>query len=397
MTAERAQDPASPDGPRIRILINGLHAKSGGGVIYLRNMLPRLAADSRLDLHLLVHSDQRTLFAPVDGRVRTHVARFRSGFTKGLLWEQLALPRLARALGADVTYSPANFGPIFAPNPVILLRNSLAVADVDPRLSKRIYWAALRTMTALSVLGCRRAIAVSEYARRNLLSGLTKRAARKTVLVHHGVDDAFRADPETSGSRDGAGFLLAVGDIYVQKNLHSLIAALPLVRATTPDVLLRIAGHPVDNDYYHRLRKEVADRNLENHVEFLGRLETDALIALYRSCAVFVFPSTVETFGNPLLEAMACGAPIACSNTTAMPEVVGDAALQFDPGDTDDIARAIVRLLRDPDLATTLRTRGMRRAALFSWERAARLTGDVLVSAADRSSAKRHLLSRTPA
>ncbi len=354
----------------VQVLINGLHAKTGGGVTYLRNMVPLLAADPELDVRLCLHENQRDAFGDLSAHCGIEWVGFRDGFARRLVWEQAALPRLARRLGADVTFSPANFGPLFAPGPVILLRNALAVAEEDKRPAKRAYWAALTVMTRLSLARCRRAIAVSEYARDALGAGGSDRVR----VVHHGVNPMYSSPPESRARGD---FLLSVGDIYVQKNLHRLIEALSLV----PDVRLKVCGHPVDGDYDARVRASIREKGMEGRVEFLGRADPERLLELYRSCVAFVFPSTVETFGNPLVEAMACGAPVASSNAAAMPEVCGGAALLFPPHDAPAMADAIRRLVADEDLREKLSRQSLERAQAFSWKATAEKTAAVLKEA----------------
>ena len=145
---------------------------------------------------------------------------------------------------------------------------------------------------------------------------------------------------------------------------------------------LKIAGRRNDEFYYDRIVKLIARLNLQDDIEFLGHKRDDELRALYRDCAVFVLPSTMETFGNPLAEAMACGAPVACSNAAAMPEIVGDGEILFDPLDADNMAEKIVRLIEDTALAKNLAARGHERSQIFSWEKTARRTADLLVEAA---------------
>ena len=123
---------------------------------------------------------------------------------------------------------------------------------------------------------------------------------------------------------------------------------------------------------------------LENAVDFLGRVERPALIDLYRDCSAFVFPSLEESFGMPLLEAMACGAPIVAACCGATPEIAGTAALLVDPAEPARFATAILRVLGDPALAADLRRRGIERARAFSWEECARQTAAVLREAAGR-------------
>jgi len=364
---------------KLVLLVNGLHAKSGGGVTYLANVLPLIAAEPDVEVHLCLHRNQRDL--PLGGgeAIRRHVFDFRTGFWRLLVREQIEVPRLAQEIGADVVFSPANYGPLWARHSVILLRNALDVAGVEHRPLKAAYWALLKWATAASLRICRRAIAVSEYAAGAAAGPVSERMRCRITVVPHGVGPPFSPrSPET----DREPFVLAVSDIYVQKNLTTLVGAFASLAGTRPELSLRIAGRPVDEDYFASLRRTVSDLNLDDRVVFLGHVETEDLAKLYRRCTVFVFPSTVETFGNPLLEAMASGAAIACSNAAAMPEVAGDAAVMFDLSNPNAMASAIARLLDDPDLARDLRQRAAERARAFTWSNTAARTVDVLRDAA---------------
>ena len=234
-------------------------------------------------------------------------------------------------------------------------------------------------MTWVSLLRCRRAIAVSAYARGALTRRLPSSVARRVEVVHHGVDALFSPPPSAAGRED---FLLCVSDLYIQKNLHRLLDALVILRREFPRINLRIAGGAVDADYARTLRRTVAERDLGGHVRFLGYVPARDLADLYRRCALFVFPSLVETFGNPLVEAMASGAPIVSSDAAAMPEVLDDAALFFDPGDTPEMAERIAIAMRDGDIRRRLGERGRARAGHFSWDETARRTIRVILSCA---------------
>jgi glycosyltransferase involved in cell wall biosynthesis len=371
------------DGPArlkpVRILFNGLHSKSGGGLTYLRNILAFFAVDREVDVHLCVHRDQRgDLPEALDG-ITVHYLDFPQGFWRLQLAEQVEVPKLARRIGAAVTFSPANYGPLMAPNSVILLRNALSVAFVERRPVKLAYWALVYLGTFLSMVAARRVITVSEYARGSAGGGLIGLFAGRLTVVPHGVSGIF-SPPGNRARRER--FLLAVSDIYVQKNLKNLICAVGRLTASHPDVVLKIAGRPVDMEYYAELKKVVAKEKLDGRVEFLGGVPGEQLVNLYRRCGVFVFPSTVETFGNPLVEAMACGAPIASSNSAAMPEVVGDAAVFFDPDDVDDMASAIDRLMNDESLRRELGRKAVDRAKGFSWAKTAESTLAIIKEAA---------------
>lgn len=348
----------------IRLLVNGLHSKSGGGVTYLTNMLPQIAADKDVEVHLCLNEDQRDLIsASLDG-ISVHLLSFQPSFLGRLFHEQIQIPLLARRLGSDATFSPANYGPLAARRGIILLRNALSVAFVERRPMKLVYWAMLYLGTALSLIFSRRAIAVSNYARRSAAGGLLSLVIDRIAVIPHGVSPHFSPPPDGARRED---FLLAVSDIYVQKNLVNLILAIDRLRRKHPDIRIKIAGRPIDQDYFQTLQGLVARLGVGDRVEFLGQVPRDDLVDLYRRCGVFVFPSTVETFGNPLVEAMACGAPIACSNTAAMPEVVGDAAVFFDPADVDGIAASVESLMADPERRRALSARAVARSAHFSW------------------------------
>lgn len=365
---------------RIRLVVNALHAKSGGGVTYLRNLLPLLADDPRFEVHVFLHRDQMELFHPIDERVNLHLFSFPKGLVRLMLWEQLVIPMMVRIMAADVVFSPANFGSLFVRDQVILLRNALAVAKTETRLSKRFYWAALGVITFLSLLRCRRALAVSDYAARSLSLGMRSWFQSKVRIVHHGVNRRFAPNPQVRRQD----FLLAVSDIYVQKNLHNLFRAMRAVCDRHPNIRLKIAGQKIDSWYYDAGIQLIQQLGIAENVEFLGRLPAEKLLSLYQNCAALVFPSTAETFGMPLVEAMACGTPIISSNSTAMPEIVGDAAVLFDPLNVESMASAINRVLGDADLRADLSRRALERASSFSWQKTATATGDILAEAASR-------------
>jgi len=364
---------------RVRLLFNALHSKSGGGLTYLNNILPWMARDRDIDLHLCIHEDQRVHLPDPLENITVHSLNFQQGFWRLLIREQIDIPRLAKRIGADVTFSPANYGPLLAPNSVVLLRNALSVAFVERRLVQLGYWALVYLGTFLSLLVSKRAITVSEYARNAASGGLIGLSGTQYTVVPHGVSEIF-SPPDTNAEREN--FLLAVSDLYVQKNFKNLIAAMARLKPDHPGLTLKIAGRPIDDDYFQELKLKVAEEKLDGEIEFLGGVPSQDLVGLYRRCGVFVFPSTVETFGNPLVEAMACGAPVACSDTAAMPEVAGDAAEFFDPSSVESMAQTIKRLLENQELRQNLSRKALERAKAFSWQRTADETSAVIKDAA---------------
>ena len=138
-------------------------------------------------------------------------------------------------------------------------------------------------------------------------------------------------------------------------------------------MILKI-GTPEYIPQYQKLKALIQDLSLEDNVTFINHPTEEDLVAFYNVADLFVFPSIYEGFGLPPLEAMACGTPVVCSNAASLPEVVGDAAITFDPYDTAAIAGAMQRVLEDPELAAELRQKGLARASQFTWERTARET-----------------------
>ncbi len=374
----------------IRLVINGIHAKSGGGVTYIRELIPRLAAFPDLDVHLFLHHDQLAQYYPIDENIRVHLFGFSHNRLRTLLWEQLVLPVLTRNMGADIVFSPANYGPVFARNHVILLRNAVSVFRVEGSVRGKFYWLGVALATLASVLTAKRALAVSEFAKRELTFGLVKVLAHKVRVIPHGT--SFRA-AEGGSSRRQSLNLLAVSDIYVQKNYHTLFRAVAILRQRYPDLQLSIAGQTIDHGYMARIRKMISQLDLDPYIHFLGRIGVEELSRLYRECHVFVFPSLVETFGNPLLEAMAVGAPIACSDCSAMPELVGDGGVLFDPKDASDMADKIATLFDDEALCARVSERAIRRARSFTWERTATRTREVLCAIVDAETGRQEISS----
>ncbi len=362
---------------RHRILINALHARTGGGVTYLRNMLPLLENDPRLKVHVCLHEDQKAVLPTELENVSYHYQRYPRGFWRVLIREQLDLPRLAKRLAADSMFSPANYGPFRAKNHVVMARNAVSVGFVERRPMKLAYWVLLYAATFVSFVGSKRAIAVSDYAKRGIERAFFGLFGKKIVTVPHGVEQLF-LDSTPLPIREP--FLLAVSDIYVQKNFTTLVRALKPIFEEFPDYTIKIAGRPVDDDYFNQLKVLIADQKMVEQIEFLGSVDAVKLRSLYERCALFVFPSTVETFGNPLVEAMACGAPIASSSTAAMPEVLGNAARFFDPHNCEEMTEAISDLLSDEDTRKDLSERARQRAKSYSWRLTMERTVDVILA-----------------
>jgi len=219
-------------------------------------------------------------------------------------------------------------------------------------------------------------IAVSECTKRDAmrLYGLDEAKIR---VIYEGVNPRFcPASPEAIAAvraRYGLPehFILYVGTIEPRKNLTALLEAFHHLLATH-DLRLVIVGKKgwLYEGFFRRLR----ELGLEDRVIFTGYVPDEDLPAIYSAADLFVFPSLYEGFGLPVLEAMACGVPVICSNTSSLPEVAGDAALLVDPADVRALAGAIERVLTDEGKWREMRERGLQQAARFSWDEAAAMS-----------------------
>ena len=243
-------------------------------------------------------------------------------------------------------------------------------------------------------LFCRRAshiIAVSEQTKRDVMAAYGVPAAKITV-IYEAASPAFAPQPEAAVAavreRYGlpARYLLSVGTIEPRKNLGRVLAAFEQLRAEDLVDALVIVGKKgwLYDDFFARL-----DRSpVRESVIFPGWVADADLPAVYAGASALAFPSEFEGFGLPVLEAMACGAAVVCSNTSSLPEVAGDAALLVDPLDTDALTVALRRVLSEPGLASALRRRGAAQAGRFSWTRTAQETVAVYEQILARPSAR---------
>jgi alpha-1,3-rhamnosyl/mannosyltransferase len=235
-------------------------------------------------------------------------------------------------------------------------------------------------LNRLALRAARVVLAISEATRRDYIHHLGVHPA-KIVTVPLAADCG---DQEAGSRRQGANgesdarrdtpYILYLGSNKPHKNLVRLVEAWGIASRRLPmaDCRLVIAG--AWDDRYPEARRRAAELGLADRVLFLGPVAEADLPDLYRGAALFVFPSLYEGFGLPVLEAMACGAPVICANTSSLPEVAGDAAYLVNPFDVDELAAAIERILDDETLRRQMRASGLAQAARFSWAQTARQT-----------------------
>lgn len=367
----------------LRIGVNALYlipGGVGGTEIYLRNLLEALGEIDSGD-EFFVFANRETGMDIGPGRANFHViptgvrAAFRSG---RIAWEQTGLPLRAARMRLDVLLNPGFTAPLLSPCPMVTVFHDLQ----HKRHPEYFRWFDLPFWRVLLWGAAHRSaivLADSESTRTDLLRFYTL-AGRRVRVVPLGVDPAcFRIGRERGEPGD---YLLAVSTLHPHKNLERLLEAFAGFRPRVPGYRLVIAG--LRGFHTRRLEALRTELGLEDAVEFTGWILREDLYSLYRRAAAFIYPSTFEGFGLPVLEAMAAAIPTACSRIEPLATNAAGAAVLFDPNDCAGMLDAMVQLVSNRELKARLTVAGPRRAADFSWRRTAAATLEALREAAGR-------------
>ncbi len=366
---------AKSDRP-LRVGLNFIFVQAGaGGAGRYARELPGalLAVEPDAEIHVFVSRDvPRDLFEESWAQsvrwVRCPVSM--QSERAHLVFEFGALPLLAAARRLDVLHSLANIGPAIAPG----LASVVSLLDVIWMRPPRDWGGSLEGQRSL------RRIVEHDMRHADRVFAISQAGAQEIVRSLHVSSDRIhvtplgvRAPTVVPESEDTVRAELALGDARVvlcvaqkhpYKNLHRLVRAVPEL---DDDVILVLPGFPTQHE--RELRTLAQDLGVAERVRLPDWLSDGSLAGLYALSSAFVLPSLVEGFGLPVLEAMLRDVPVACSDSSSLPEVAGDAALLFDPERQEAVTGAIRRLLEDRALAERLVVRGRERAASFTWER----------------------------
>jgi len=373
----------------LRIALDARRVSDFGIGTYIRNLVRALARlDQENHYILITNATSVPEFAglPENFQTSLHERKHRSGLA------QIGFSLFLRGLDADLFHIPLNAVPLWMPKPYLVTTHDMSTLLF---LDQSGYRSNVRRFyLRRGLLRADRVMAVSSATRRDVESVLGIPSTRIQV-VYNAPDpifcgprgsplaaasgEQFAYPPETQRVLDRYHihypFLLYVGRTNAQKNIPRLVEAFAVLRgelqdcATYRDLRLIIIGDEIARQ--PALRQAVIQSRVEAAVRFLGFVPIETLRAFYQLASAFVFPSLYEGFGLPPLEAMACGAPVVCSNVSSLPEVVGDAAVQVNPENVFDIARGIREVLLDHALHQRLVAQGFEQAKKFSWERTA--------------------------
>ena len=360
--------------------LSGRLGMAGSGR-YVLGLVGALAAlDHGHELVLLGNRDNLGLL-PASGCERVDCGRVTTVRSLRLLWEQLVLPIAVRWRRVDILHSPVFVAPLAVP-----CASVVSILDMTwfsrPEQHTRVKGAYFRRMIPPSVQRAQRVIAISEATMRDVVAGLGTRPD-KVAVTYLGTDQAV-FHPGAAGGRAEAlrirygvqrPYVLYLGKLEPRKNLPALVRAFDAVAEQFPDHQLVLGGNPgwdVEAIYGAAVEARCAGR-----IRFPGFVEEADLPALYAGADLFVYPSSYEGFGFPVLEAMASGTPVITSDVSSLPEVAGDAGLLVDPADVDALAAAIHSILSDGELRRKMRIQGLQQARQFTWEETARQTLEI--------------------
>jgi glycosyltransferase involved in cell wall biosynthesis len=349
-----------------RIGVNALYlipGGVGGTEIYLRRLLAALASiDRENEYFVFTNRETGPDLVPCQANFHGKPQAVRASFRAArILWEQTVMA--AEAARLDVLFNPGFTSPVLAPCACVTVFHDLQHAN-HPEYFRWFDLPFWKLLLWTSAHRARRLIAVSEATRADLVRVYGLPPDRIDVVLH-GVEPEFFA---LDRSRTEP-FALCVSTLHPHKNLDRLIRAYARRKR---DWRLTIAG--MRGFFAEALDKLISELGVVDSVELTGWIPREELLQLYGRAQAFVYPSTFEGFGMPVLEAMAAGIPVACSDIPPLREVAGDTALFFDPLNEDAIAGALDRITTDADLRARLTEVGPERARGFTWERAARET-----------------------
>ena len=289
------------------------------------------------------------------------------------LWEQVALPIAAHRAGVDLLHCTSNTAPLRCNIPLILTLHDIIFLEPRDKKNKSLYqnmgWMYRRMVVPRILNRCKRIITVSEYEKRNIMEKLHIPKTLMTMIYNgynewfHPINDEQNIYRKYIEEKD---FLFFLGNTDPKKNTErTLVAYSKYLEKSKQKRPLLMAD--LDKEYLDAIIRLNNIENIRGNIYMPGYITNSDLPYIYNTAFAFLYTSLRESFGIPLLEAMACGTPVITSNTSSMPEIAGEKAILTDPNDADEICNAILKLETDEDYYKQQCEWGLKRAELFSW------------------------------
>lgn len=346
-----------------------------GNEVYVRNLLDQFAAMDEAR-HLVAYVCDKPAVAELPPNIEKRFVANNPFIRLG--WN---IPRLLRQeppLLLHVQYT----GPIACRVPLIVSVHDVSYLQY-PQYFSFLRRQQLKATVRRTVHQAVRILCPSDFSRRSIIDAYGV-SPERVIVMPNGVSSAFQPiqkEPAAEHIRAQYGirhpFILMVGDLQPRKNHLGMLKAFGELIRAVPELPHHLVFVGKETWFSPTVHRAVETCGFADRVHITGFVEDSDLIDFYGAADVVVYPSFYEGFGLPIIEAMACGRAVACSNTTAMPEVAGGAALLFDPENAGEIAMSLRELLVNPALRTRMERLGLQRAGHFSWERTASRTMDV--------------------
>ena len=293
------------------------------------------------------------------------------------IWYQSGFSIQLSITHPDLFVSTNHVIPLFCRSPLVAI-----IYDITPLIVDKALGLFANTLFSLNARYTARnasaIITISQSSKRDIINYF-KVKSEKIYVIYPGYDDALFTAQQNSEAIEIAkqklniigNYILYAGTLQTNKNIPRLIEAFTLLKERDQiNHKLVLAGKPSAG--YDDITKAVRSSSANEDIILTGYVSKELLPGLLKGADVFVFPSLYEGFGIPPVEAMACGTPVITSNTSSLPEAVGDAGILIDPYDVTGLADAVYRVISDEKLRSDLRQKGLKRVKMFSWERAGR-------------------------
>ena len=293
------------------------------------------------------------------------------------LWEQVALPRAVKRIKPDLLHCTSNTAPLHCPVPLVLTLHDIIYLEKRQSSSLSWYqemgWHYRRLIVPRILPKCEKIITVSQFERKRILEALHL-PDRQLVAVYNGFNSHFHVQPKAPEIIrkyiDADNYLFFLGNTDPKKNTPRVLKAYSnYLKKSAKKLPLLIAD--LKEDAINRILEEENITEIKGSLRFPGHIANTDLAALYGGAFAFLYPSLRESFGIPMLEAMACGTPVIAGNTSAMPEIAGEGALLADPFNVEDITNKILQLEEDEAFYQQQVDYGLKRSRMFSWRNTA--------------------------